>query len=638
MNTQGVKRKLTAILSADVVGYSRLMGEDDAATVRTLGEYREVMANYIIQYRGRVVDSPGDNLLAEFASVVDAVQCAAEIQRELAERNSEIPDARKMQYRIGVNLGDVIEEGDRIYGDGVNVAARLESLAEPGGICISGIAHDQVKNKINLEYQFVGKKSVKNIKEPIRVYRVLSFPGAAAHRVRRAKKAVGKSWRNVVVAIAAVLILGGGAFALWHFYFRPSPAEVVTEAEMAFPLPDKPSIAVLPFVNVSGDSGQEYIADGITEQIIATLARSPFLFVIASNSTFTYKGKPVKVQQVSRELGVQYVVEGSVQKSGDRIRITAQLVNATTGKHLWAETWDRNLKDIFALQDEIAMKLLETTTGKFIGAGTDQTRTKGTKNIGAYLKRLKAYNLVTTSEANNHLARRLAQEAIALDPEFAHAHTDLGFSYWGAVMSGWSQSPRKDMKKAFEMAQKSISLDRTLSRSYGLLGWIYLTTGKHEKAISEGKRAVAAAPNGFAAHWHLGSFLTWADRPEEAIVLLENAFRLNPFPTALHLKALADAYFMAGRYEEALAAYKRMQKLNPDNMWAYLTPAAIYGYLGRIEEAQAAAKQVLRLDPDFSVKNWEKWLGCKNREKWNQWLDGVRKAGLPDKPPVPVPE
>jgi len=338
MATGDVKRKLTAIFSADVEGYSRLMGEDELATVETLTSHKETMGKLIRQYRGRVVDSTGDNLLAEFASVVDAVQCAVEVQQVLSSKNEALPENRRMYFRIGINSGDVIEEGERIYGDGVNVAARVESLAKGGGISISGTAYDQLGKKLPLGYEYLGEQTVKNIEKPVRVYRVLTGAEAAG-KVIGEKRPKPIPWRWAAVAIA-IVILAAGVLAVWNFYFRPA-LEPVSEEDMALPLPDRPSIAVLPFTNI-GEPEQEYIADGITEQIITALARNPYLFVIASNSTFTYKGKPVKVQQVSRELGVRHVVEGSIQRSGDRIRITAQLIDATRGEHIWAENYDRD--------------------------------------------------------------------------------------------------------------------------------------------------------------------------------------------------------------------------------------------------------------------------------------------------------
>src|SRR5512136_1548481 len=358
-----VKRKLTAILNADVKGYSRLMGEDEKGTVRTLNAYKELVTGLIQHYHGRVVDAPGDNVLAEFGSVVDAVECAAEIQKELKTRNAELPENRKMEFRIGVNLGDVIEDGEQILGDGVNIAARLESLSEAGGIYISGTAFDHVKNKLNLGYKYLGEQTVKNILEPVRVYQVLMEPEAAG-KITGEKKAKPRQWQRVALGLVIVVI--AGAVTLYQFVLRPSPSktEVASKEKMAFPLPDVPSIAVLPFANMSEDPKQEFLSDGMTEAIITALSKAPRLVVIARNSTFTYKEKPVKVKQVSEELGVRYVLEGSFQRSGDRVRITAQLIDALTGNHLWAERYDRDLKDIFALQDEITMKILTATRVK----------------------------------------------------------------------------------------------------------------------------------------------------------------------------------------------------------------------------------------------------------------------------------
>jgi TolB-like protein/class 3 adenylate cyclase len=347
MTEQGFKRKLAAILSADVKDYSRMMRDDEDSTIRMLTNYRSAISNLIQKFRGHVVDAIGDNMLAKFASVVDAVNCAVEIQRELAERNAELPDERKMDFRIGVNLGDVVEEEGRIYGDGVNIAARMEGLAEAGGVCISGSVHDSVESKLGLEYEFLGEKEVKNIDKPVRAYRVLTFPGAAAHRVVQAKVAVGKKWRKLAIVAAGVLVVVVAAAALWNRYFRYPAVGKASVENMAYPLPEKPSIAVLPFANMSDDPGKEYLSDGITEQIITSLSKIPRLFVISRTSTFTYKDKPVKVQQVAEELGIRYVLEGSVQQSGAKIRITAQLIDALTGRHIWAKRYERNYKDLW---------------------------------------------------------------------------------------------------------------------------------------------------------------------------------------------------------------------------------------------------------------------------------------------------
>jgi TolB-like protein/class 3 adenylate cyclase len=391
MTTQEVKRKLTAILSADVKGYSLLMGEDEKGTVRTLNAYKGVMTDLIQHHRGRVVDAPGDNVLAEFGSVVDAVECAVEIQKELKTRNADLPENRKMEFRIGVNLGDVIEDGEQILGDGVNIAARLESLSGAGGICISGTAFDQVKHKLNLGYKYLGEQAVKNILEPVRVYQVLMEPEATG-KVIGEKKVKPRKWKNAAIGLIVVVIVVIAAVAIWRLYLRPTapPVEVASKEKMALPLPDKPSIAVLPFTNMSGDPKHEYLSDGITDDIITALSKSSQLFVIGRNSTLTYKGKPVKFQQVSEEMGVRYVLEGSVQFSGERVRITAQLIDALTGYHLFSERYDRDLKDIFATQDEISMKILTATRVALTQGEEARMFAKGTKNIEAYLKVMQA--------------------------------------------------------------------------------------------------------------------------------------------------------------------------------------------------------------------------------------------------------
>jgi TolB-like protein/class 3 adenylate cyclase len=418
MNTQEVTRKLAAILSADVKGYSRLMGEDEKGTVRTLNAYKKVMTNLIQQRRGRVVDAPGDNVLAEFGSVVDAVECAVEIQKELKTQNADLPENRKMEFRIGVNLGDVIEDGEQILGDGVNIAARLESLSEAGGICISGTAFDQVRNKLELGYDYLGEQTVKNITLPVRVYKVLMEPEAAG-KVTGEKKVKLRQWQRATIGFVVAVIVVVAAVAIWRLYLHPArpPIGVASKEKMAFPLPDQPSIAILPFVNTSGDPKQDFLSDGLTGSIITALSKIPRLLVIARNSTFTYKGKPVKVKQVSEELGVRYVLEGSVQRSGDRVRIEAQLVDALSGHHVWAERYERNLKDLFAVQDEVTLKILKAMQVK-LTEGEEAIliqKWKCSENLECYLKFLEAQNYLSrmTIEDNN-MARRKAEEALTL--------------------------------------------------------------------------------------------------------------------------------------------------------------------------------------------------------------------------------
>ncbi len=358
-----MERKLTAILCADVFGYSRLMGENEEATLCTLSSYRKLIDSLIEQHRGRFVNSAGDSVLAEFASVVNAVQCAVEIQTTLKVENANLPPERRMEFRIGVNLGDVMVDGEQIYGDGVNVAARLESLAEPGGICVSGTVCEHLGNRLALSYEDLGEQTVKNIAKPVRVLRVMLEGGAATRTATKAaERSLRKHWRGGVFSLVGLALIAGVIVFVQHLSLRPptTTASIPPAQSPALTLPDTPSIAVLPFANMSGNRDQEYFSDGMTDDLITALSRLPGLFVIDRNSAFTYKGKPVKAQQVSRELGVRYVLEGSVRKADNQVRITAQLMDATTGADLWAERYDRPLRDLFALQDEIVQRIVTT--------------------------------------------------------------------------------------------------------------------------------------------------------------------------------------------------------------------------------------------------------------------------------------
>jgi TolB-like protein/class 3 adenylate cyclase len=510
MAPEGLKRRLTAILSADVEGYSRLMREDEEVTIRRLTDYRTAMTNLIQQYRGRVVDAPGDNLLAEFTSVVDAVNCAVEIQRELAERNAELPEDRKMKFRIGANLGDVFEEGERIYGDGVNIAARMEGLAEAGGICISGTVYDSIVSKIGLEYEYLGEQEVKNIPELIRSYRVLSFPGAAAHRVIKAKKAVGKTWRNLVLAVAFTLVMAG-AVVIWNHYLSPSrrPVETASVERMAFPLPDKPSIAVLPFVNMSEDTQQEYFSDGITEDLITDLSKISGLFVIARNSVFTYKNKPVQIRQVAEELGVRYVLEGSVRRAADQVRINAQLIDATTGGHLWAERYDGKMEDVFALQDRITQKIVSALEVKLTAGEEKQIARKETDSTEAYEAFLQGWAHYW-KDTRDDLVQAIPylEQAVKIDPNYSRAYASLAASYWriewkwryslGLTGLTWPEALDK-IKHYLQEAMKDPTPIAHLVASR-----MYTAEGRYQESIVEATRAIvldANDPVGYVGPW-----------------------------------------------------------------------------------------------------------------------------------------
>ncbi len=634
MTTEGFKRKLTAILSADVKGYSRLMGEDEDETVRALTTRRELVTTLVQKHHGRVVDSPGDNVLAEFASVVDAVRCGVEVQEEVRARNAELPENRKMEFRIGINLGDVIVEGERIYGDGVNVAARLESLAEGGGVCISGTVHDQIETKLTLGYQFLGEHTVKNITKPIRVYRVLMEPGVVA-RMPRGEEPEWRRWQKTALAAVFVLLVGALAVAIWRLYLRPTPPppeKVAVEERMAFPLPDKPSIAVLPFVNMSGDPEQDFLADGISENTIMALSKIPEMFVIARSSTFTYKGKPVKVQQVSEELGVRYVLEGSVQKSANRLRVTAQLIDATTGHHLWSERYDRDMKDLFTLLDEITKEIVVALQIE-LTHGQQAAMLHGTDNLEAWGHVVKGYSLYQRyTRAENTTARRLFQRALELDPNFAAAKTMLAWTYLIDATYGFSGSRILAFKRAVTLAQEAAAMDDTQPEVHSLLGGIHLLQREYEDAIAEGERSIALNPNNAMSYVLLSQSMRFAGRFDEAVALAERAIRLSPYYPASYLTALAHAYHDAGRYEEALASYQqllsRCEKGECSSLWAHIGLAGVYMELGREEEARQHAEEVLRLHPNFSLKTVRQGFAYKDPAHVNRLVETLSKAGL----------
>ena len=632
MTTQEVKRKLVAILSADVKGYSRLMGEDEKGTVRTLNAYKEVMTNLIQQHRGRVVDAPGDNVLAEFGSVVDAVECAVAIQKELKTRNADLPENRKMAFRIGVNLGDVIEDREQILGDGVNIAARLESLSEAGGICISGTAFDQVRNKLELGYEYLGEQGVKNIALPVRVYKVLSEPEAAG-KVIGETKATPRQWQTAAFTVVAMLMVVMAAIVIWRFYLRPTPpsGEVASKERMAFPLPDQPSIAVLPFANMSDDPKQDYLADGFAEAIIDGLSKCPHIVVIARNSSFTYKAKPVKVQQVAEDLGVRNVLEGSLQKTGDQVRITVQLIDALTGQHLFSERYDRELKNILVLQDDITMKVLDAVQVKLTAGEDARLRARGSKNLEAYLKLMQARQYMQTYNKENFaLARQSTEQAIALDPNYAAAYATLCRIQFMEVVFGVYKNPREALEYAVKLGQKAIALDDSNAVAPATLSVAYVFLREHDKAIAEAEKAVSLDPNSAYAYYALGSVLDFAGRSQEAIPFFKKSLRLSPMPIDANiLIRLGNTYFQLGQYEEAAASCKKaLQLYGPDQLLAHLNLAGTYAMMDREKEARAEAAEVLRIDPTFSVESFAKRSAYKDQKTIDRITSAYVKAGL----------
>jgi adenylate cyclase len=638
MADEGFKRKLAAILSADVIGYSRLMRDDEEATVRGIASHRVLVSDIVQQHHGRVVDSPGDNILAEFASVVDAVNGAIKIQEEIRKSTEDTPEDRRMEFRIGINLGDVIEEEERIYGDGVNIAARVEGLATGGGIAISGTVFEHIKEKLSLGYHYLGEQDVKNISEPVRVYRLLTGPENVGKMIGEGKPKSGKS-RHIAFGALSLFILLAGILVVWSSYFR-TEIEPASVEKMAYPLPDKPSIAVLPFDNMSGDPEQEYFSDGLTDQIISTLSKLRNLFVIARNSTFTYKGKPIKIQKVSEDLGVKYILEGSVQRTADRIRVTAQLIDATTGHHVWSERYDREQEDIFDIQDDLTMEITKALGIELIEGEQARIWQKNqTSNLSAYEKVLQGRQyLLKQNKEDSARARSYYEEAMALDPNYARPYIGLGWIHWQGARYGWAESPKKSIKMAYEYAQKAIKLDNNSDSAHILMGSIYLLKRRYEKAVEQVERAIAISPNSATNNSFLGGFLGCAGRWEEGLGYAEMSIRLSPNPPSFYYWILGRAYFMTGQYDKTIETFKKAVYIDPDFLIAHAFLAACYSSLGRQAEAASEADEVLRINPQFTLEAYAKTLPYKKKADIDRYIAALRKAGLPYTPHLPLPD
>jgi TolB-like protein/class 3 adenylate cyclase/cytochrome c-type biogenesis protein CcmH/NrfG len=625
MTPEGITRKLIAILSADVKDYTRLMSQDDVGTIRTLTAYKEAMEILIRRYRGQVVDATGDNVLARFDSVLDAVNAAAEIQRDLAERNAELPYDRRMEFRIGISLGDVVEEEARIYGDGVNIAARLHALSEGGGICISSMVHDHVQDKLGFDYEDLGEQTLKNIAKPIRMYRVLSHPGAAAHRVKEAKKALRRKWIPIAFAAGVLLLIAAGL--IWRFALLPARSpQVASVQRMAHPLPDKPSIAVLPFEDLGEDKSREFIADGMTEDIISALARFKQLFVIARNSTQTYKGKTVKVQQVAQELGVRYVLEGSVEVSKDRIRVTAQLIDAISGTHLWVEQFDRPLTDVFQVRDEVTRKIVGSLAGKLSQAEMARASLKHPDSLDAYGLVWRAIELGNRfNPADMAKARELCEKAIALDPNYVGAYAQLAFTHIDDFAFFRPARPQESYQKALDMASKAVALDPSHGSARRALGFTLLYGRKHHQALAQYEEGLKANPNDASLLVFSAGVYYWIGQPEEAIKRIKEAMRLNPYHPNWYQGGLAEVQYFARDYEGAIETLRQMSPMGTGRR----NLAASLAYLGRMEEAHAEAERFMKENPSFSATDWgsrQPFLHDKDRQ---HAVEGYIKAGLP---------
>jgi adenylate cyclase len=593
-----VERKLAAILAADVVGYSRLIGADETGTLSRLKTLRqEFIDPTIAEHRGRIVKLMGDGALVEFASVVDAVECGVAIQRGMAVRNEDVSEDQRLQFRVGINLGDVVVEGDDIYGDGVNVAARLEALAGPGEICIARAARDQVRDKLDLILDDLGEIEVKNIARPVRVFRVVADPNAVAAPPQTARMKAPA--RRPALMAGAVLLLGLTGAVLWQ---RPWAPGAVFQSS---PLSASSSIAVLPFANLSEDADQEYFSDGVTEDIVTDLSKFHDLLVVASNSTFPYKDKPVSVGQVGLELGVRYVLEGSVQRNDQRVRINVQLIDAASGQHLWAERYDESIDDIFDVQDRITERIVQSLAVRLTDIELDRVSAKPTGNLEAYDYLLKGRALASNlTRGDNFEAREMFRRALDLDPSYAPAYSGLGFTHFHGVLYGWAVSPNQDLERAFKLAQKSLDLDKSDVAAHRLLGRIYLLRKQYDLAAVELERAIALNPNNAASYEDQGLVLVWSSRPEGAILAFDTALRLDPNMGAEGLFHLGLAYYLNGRYGDAIVHLERSIGRNPDFVLTHVALAAAYGQMGNRADASRAAAAIRRLDPFFSVDDF----------------------------------
>ena len=587
-----VVRRLAAILATDVVGFSRMMGQDEEGTLARLKKLRaEVIDPAIIEGRGRIFKTTGDGLLVEFMSVVDAVQCAARVQTALGTRYADAPAEQRIVLRIGINLGDVIVDGDDLYGDGVNVAARLEGICDAGGVFISGSAFEQVDGKVKLGFEDCGERSVKNIARPVRVYR-LSIDGAPP------------------VAPA-------------------QPAVVPAKAGTPSAVPDdRPSIAVLPFQNMSGDAEQEYFSDGITEDIITDLSKLSGLLVIARNSTFTYKGKPVDVREVGKHFGVSHVLEGSVRRAGGRVRITAQLLESGSAHHVWAERYDRGLEDIFAVQDEITREIVEALHVKLVRgeqANVWRHLLKKPEALDAYYKGVDRMNRATR-EANDE-ATRCFEQVVKLEPESPLGHLGLAWTQLSASRYGWGKPAA--LADAAGLARKALQLDETCADAHGLLGYYNLLLGKHDEAIAEGERAVALNPNHADNAANLACSYVMGSRPADAAATMRKAMRASPVYPTWYLTILGFAHYLMGEYELVDAPMNLALQRSPGYVDCLLFLAVSHHARGRMDDARAQIAELRRHHPTFKLESFEKQLSVmKDKERKAGFFKVLRELGL----------
>ncbi len=627
-----MERRLAAIVAIDVVGYSRLMNKDEGGTHLAVKDTVKSLINpKVAQYRGRIVKLTGDGALFEFASAVDAVTFAVEMQCAMRERNCDVPEERRIEYRVGINIGDIFIEPEDIYGDGVNVAARLEGLSETGGICIARNVFNQVKGKLDLTFKPLGKQKVKNIEEAISIYRV-NIDGKAEQLVTAVQTGgPDRKLQARYVAAAAALLLMAAGIVWWQPWARrvgdPSPGEPAISSSL--PLPDKPSIAILPFANLSGDPQQEYFADGFTEDLITNIAQSKELLVIARNSTFKFKGRAVKIQQVAEELGVGYVLQGSLRRIGKNMRITVQLIDASNGAHVWAKRYDKPTAKLFDVQDEVSREIAGTLLVNISAADLAKSAQKRPKDLSAYDYVLRARAQIATHEKDATLeARALAEQAIAIDPDYAAAYATLGDTFILAYILQWAGPEALNL--AYDAARKAVELDPLSSTAHELLGRVFLRRRQHDDAVATFERSIELNPNRSRNFASLADTLTFANRAKEAVELMHKAIRLDPFYSPLYNLYLGRAYYFSKRYDKAVAQLRTCAARAPKFRACYMYLAPTYAELGRQADAERTATTLLKISPNFSIAtSVQKHLPFVP-SAMQFYIRGLRKAGLPE--------
>ncbi len=579
-----MERRLAAILAADVVGYSRLMEADEAGTLAALKAHRAEFVDPAIAARGgRIVKLMGDGALIEFPSVVDAVESAVEVQRGMVERNADAPDGRKIVFRIGINLGDIIIDGDDIYGDGVNIAARLEALAEPGGICVSGAVYEHIAGKVDHGFEDGGEQTVKNIARPIRVW----------------------TWSE------------GGVAA------RPDAAPLA--------LPDKPSVAVLPFDNMSADVDQDFFADGISEDIITELSKFRSLFVIARNSSFSFRGQSLDIKEIGHKLGVRYIVEGSVRRAGNRVRVTAQLIDASSDNHLWAERYDRDLEDIFAVQDEVTHAVVTAIAPTLSSAERERARRKPAESLDAWETYQRGmWHVYRNAAEDNVEAQSCFRRAIELDPNFAPAHAALAYALFLAVLHAFGGEPQTLLAAAAAAAERAIVIDPDDPFGYDMSTRPYMMNGDYDGSIASSRKALALNPNLASAHFSLGWALAYSGRPEEGIQEEDEAIRLSPRDPMLwaFLLIKCQAYLFMERDDVALTHVREALREPNAGLWAHVSEAVALAHLDRLDEARQAVDRIKAIKPDFDLSFVKDTVALTRAVGAGRYIEGLRKAGV----------